>query len=142
LNQIPKLKIFQSDNGREFCNTLIEDLLRENRIEFIHGAPYTPRHQGVIERFNRTINRSMKKGINGNPRWISALDKCVSVYYSTHHCAHKMTPKTNSKCIRMLLVNKNDYRRVFDAFFLILRFLKCFLAGIHQEIRGTSVLFH
>ena len=39
LNQIPKPKLIQSDNEKEFSNNLIEDLLRENGIEFIHGAP-------------------------------------------------------------------------------------------------------
>ena len=44
-----------SDNGREFKNSLIENFLKENNVEFIHGAPYNPHSQGVVERFHQTI---------------------------------------------------------------------------------------
>ena len=44
-----------SDNGKEFKNKLIENYLEENNIKFIHGAPYNPHSQGVVERFHQTI---------------------------------------------------------------------------------------
>jgi len=44
-----------SDNGREFKNSLIENYLKENNVDFIHGAPYNPHSQGVVERFHQTI---------------------------------------------------------------------------------------
>ena len=44
-----------SDNGKEFKNILIENYLKENDITFIHGSPYNPHSQGVVERFHQTI---------------------------------------------------------------------------------------
>ena len=44
-----------SDNGKEFKNLLIENYLRDNNIKFIHGNPYNPHSQGVVERFHQTI---------------------------------------------------------------------------------------
>ena len=45
-----------SDNGREFKNKLIENYLNEKNIDYIHGMPYNPHSQGVVERFHKTIN--------------------------------------------------------------------------------------
>ena len=44
-----------SDNGKEFKNSIIENYLRDNNIKFIHGNPYNPHSQGVVERFHQTI---------------------------------------------------------------------------------------
>jgi len=44
-----------SDNGKEFKNILIENYLKENDITFIHGAPYNPHSQRVVEKFHQII---------------------------------------------------------------------------------------
>ena len=44
-----------SDNGSEFKNSKIESYLYEKNIKFIHGSPYNPHSQGVVERFHQTI---------------------------------------------------------------------------------------
>ena len=41
-----------SDNGSEFKNSIIENFLKEQNIKFIHGNPYNPHSQGVVERFH------------------------------------------------------------------------------------------
>ena len=35
-------KTVQSDNGSEFCNSTIEDLLKGKGIGFVHGRPWHP----------------------------------------------------------------------------------------------------
>ena len=44
-----------SDNGKEFRNELIENYLKSKNIKYIHGMPYNPHSQGVVERFHKTI---------------------------------------------------------------------------------------
>ena len=44
-----------SDNWKEFKNTLIEGYLKEKNIKFIHGLPYNPHSQGVVERFIKQL---------------------------------------------------------------------------------------
>ena len=44
-----------SDNGPEFKNSLVENFLSKHNIKFIHGKPYNPHSQGVVERFHQTL---------------------------------------------------------------------------------------
>ena len=37
-------------NGKEFKNKIIEKYLKEHDIKYIHGVPYNPHSQGVVER--------------------------------------------------------------------------------------------
>ena len=49
-----------TDNGTEFKNKLLTEYCQVNKIKFIHGLPYRPHSQGVVERLHRII----KKGLN------------------------------------------------------------------------------
>lgn len=70
--------IFQSDNGGEFKNGLLESYLAENHVEFRHSKPYTPTTQGKIER----ANQSLKQAINKNIRISKTSTNWVEVLYS------------------------------------------------------------
>jgi hypothetical protein len=48
-------KVVQSDNGREFRNSLVEELISSWGGKFVHGRPRNPAVQGSIERANRDI---------------------------------------------------------------------------------------
>jgi transposase InsO family protein len=45
----------RSDNGSEFCNTNIEEILDEEGIKHEFLALYTPQQNGVVERKNHTL---------------------------------------------------------------------------------------
>ena len=49
-----KLKWFHSDGGREFVNGTLETYFKENGIVHTVSIPYTPEHNGMAERVNRT----------------------------------------------------------------------------------------
>ena len=55
-----KLNYLVTHNGKEFKNKLLSEYCQVNKIKFIHGLPYRPHSQGVVERLNRII----KKGLN------------------------------------------------------------------------------
>ena len=50
-----KIKVLQSDNGREFCNTEFDIFLRSEGIERRLTIAHTPQKNGIAERMNRTI---------------------------------------------------------------------------------------
>ena len=52
-------KHFQTDNGREFENQIIHDLCNRKSIKFIHGSPYYPQSQGVVEKLNDLLKKSL-----------------------------------------------------------------------------------
>jgi hypothetical protein len=50
-----KVKKIRSDNGSEFKNLQVEELLEEEGIKHEFSAPYTPQQNGVVERKNWTL---------------------------------------------------------------------------------------
>lgn len=84
----------QSDNGKEFRNNMLKEVLLNLNIKIIHGRPRNPRAQGQIERLNQTIKRRISKCLFGlgNMRWIDVLDKVVKGYNRTNHSATGKSP--------------------------------------------------
>ena len=54
-------KIFHSDNGGEFVNHVIENLITSwhKDTQIVHGRPRHPQTQGVIERAHRTLQHGL-----------------------------------------------------------------------------------
>ena len=50
-----KIVEFRSDNGGEFKNARVHQLFTMKGIRQSYTAKYTPEHNGIAERFNRTI---------------------------------------------------------------------------------------
>lgn len=50
-----KIKAIQSDNGKEFCNRRMSDVLKREGIQHRLTVPYTPQQNGIAERKNRTL---------------------------------------------------------------------------------------
>ena len=50
-----KTKKMHTGNDGEFKNKMMENYLNENNIDHITGGPDNPKHQGVFEVFNKTI---------------------------------------------------------------------------------------
>jgi transposase InsO family protein len=50
-----KIKVLQTDNGREYVNHEIHNLCHEAGIQLQHTIPYTPQQNGVVERKNRSL---------------------------------------------------------------------------------------
>jgi hypothetical protein len=49
------MKKIRSDNGFEFKNLQVEEVLEEEGIKHEFSAPYTPQQNGVVERKNKTL---------------------------------------------------------------------------------------
>jgi len=58
-------KIIQSDNGSEFVNELIEELVNLNGIDHRTISAYNPRANGAVERMNATVENVLRKMVDG-----------------------------------------------------------------------------
>ena len=78
-----------SDNGREFRNDIIENYLKSKNINFIHGIPYNPHSQGVMERFHKTVKDlvynlySDKKDSFNMIEWLDIVIKKYNIHVNS-----------------------------------------------------------
>ena len=83
------------DNGKEFRNNLIESYLKDKNIKLIHGLPYNPHSQGVVERFHKTIKDylySIYSDDNENFDLKQCIDIVIKKYNNHKHRSTKYTP--------------------------------------------------
>ena len=70
--------VIQSDNGKEFVNWVMAEVLRLSSICHVRGASYTPRVQGIIESSHRSLGAGLcillHEFLSRYPtRWVSLL---------------------------------------------------------------------
>ncbi|ELQ75880.1 putative Integrase, catalytic core, Ribonuclease H-like, LTR Retrotransposon protein [Trachipleistophora hominis] len=102
LTIFPDAKNILSDNGLEFKSATTLKVMNEKGIHWKFGSPYHPETQGVIERFNDTIMRKLKKVCNfSHDTWDTAVHLAIDAYNKSFHRAvgcspfellHKETP--------------------------------------------------
>ena len=83
------------DNGKEFKNNLLETYLKNKNIKLIHGLPYNPHSQGVVERFHKTIKDylySMYCEDKDNFNLKESIDIIIKKYNNHIHRSTKYTP--------------------------------------------------
>jgi len=87
-------KVLQSDNGGEFTNASMKELLDNLRIKHITSLPYKPSSNGQVERFNRTIKGMIMPymAASNSCRYLDVLPKIVENYNNTYHTTIKSTP--------------------------------------------------
>src|SRR4051794_36266754 len=50
-----EIKAIRTDNGTEFKNYTMQEFVDDEGMKHKFSAPYTPQHNGVVERKNRTL---------------------------------------------------------------------------------------
>ena len=76
-------RILHSDNGREFVNIVIVDLLKcwNSIIWLVSGRPRHPQSQGLVERAHQTLHKKMAAEISASgmktPPWSDWLPRIV-----------------------------------------------------------------
>ena len=104
-----KPKFLWTDNGKEFYNKQVQDLLNENNIK-LYSTNNSEIKSAVVERFNRTFKNMMYKKFteNNNTIFYSILDELVKNYNNKYHSTIKMSPIEGSKKINEKKI-KNIY---------------------------------
>eukprot|EP00924_Labyrinthula_sp_SR-Ha-C_P016254 augustus_masked-scaffold_52-processed-gene-1.22-mRNA-1 protein AED:1.00 eAED:1.00 QI:0/-1/0/0/-1/1/1/0/1020 len=91
-----KIKMFYSDQGKEFVNSKVIQFLKENNIERRYSAKYTPEHNGAAERTNRIIISGIKIFLHqaGLPMkyWTYAAQEFIRVKNLAINSVREKTP--------------------------------------------------
>ena len=77
-----------SDQGRNFESALFKEVLKLLQIKKTRTTAYRPKSYGLIERFNSTLGRMIKKFVDHNKSyWDKHLNLHLGAYRSTIHPA-------------------------------------------------------
>jgi len=86
-------RIILSDNGLEYCNQVIDQLLQELNIAHIHTSSYHPQTQGLTERFHRFMNDTMAKYVSAQQRdWDQQIPGTLMSYRTAVQDSTRFTP--------------------------------------------------
>jgi uncharacterized membrane protein YheB (UPF0754 family) len=106
--------LVQSDNGTEFLNNSFQRLLKENKVLHLTVNVGDHNRQGLIERFNRTLESIISKyqGSRKTNRYIDALEDIVHNYNHSHHRGINDTPESryqeNPKIVKIITKALNN----------------------------------
>ena len=82
-----------SDNGMEFKNNLIDQVLQQLGIDRIFSAPYHPQSNGKLEVFHKYLKPTLKKHCEKDPaNWDKYINQVLTSYRITHNLATAESP--------------------------------------------------
>lgn len=82
-----------SDQGTEWCNKVVEQLLQKCCIDRRLTSTFHPRSNGLVERFNRTLIQGLKKLSGEEPRdWDLWLPAFCMAYRANVQASTKLSP--------------------------------------------------
>ena len=82
-----------SDNGTEFKNSLMDQVLQQIGIDRIFSAPYHPQSNGKLEVFHKYLKPTLKKLCEKDPtNWDKYLNQVLASYRITPNLATAETP--------------------------------------------------
>ena len=86
-------RILHSDQGSNFESILFKEMCRLFEIDKTRTTPYHPRSDGMVERFNRTIQQMLRAFVNDRRSdWDEHLPYLCMAYRSTEHASTGFTP--------------------------------------------------
>ena len=82
-----------TDNGREFCNSVLSELCRLLGVDRVRTTAYKASTNGAVERFHRTLNSMIGKVVAINQRnWDELLPSIMAAYRASRHEATGFSP--------------------------------------------------
>ena len=82
-----------SDNGTEFKNQLMDQVLQQLSIDHIFSAPYHPQSNGKLEVFHKYLKPTLKKLCEKDPtNWNKYLNQVLASYHVTPNLTTAETP--------------------------------------------------
>ena len=83
----------QSDQGREFVNSVNTNLFELTGVEHIISTAYHPQTNGLDERFNQTLQRALLKMVDNNTNeWEKYIDSVLFSYRTSKQDSTKYSP--------------------------------------------------
>ena len=86
-------KKIQTDQGKEFVNQLSHHLFQLTGVKHIVSTAYHPQTNGLDERFNQTLQRSLLKMVGENEdEWENYLESVLFAYRTSKQASTKYSP--------------------------------------------------
>ena len=86
-------EFIHTDQGRDFESRLFQEMCTILEIEKTRTTPWHPQSDGMVERFNRTIETLLRQCVDQNQRnWDDKLSFCCAAYRSALHSTTAFTP--------------------------------------------------
>jgi transposase InsO family protein len=110
LNNGVSPKHLQTDDGKEFFNNSVSDLL--SRLTINHYSTKSVTKAAMVERLIRTLKGNIWKyfTLRGSHRWLDILPEVVTKYNNTIHSVTKMKPNQISKKHEAILLQRYRQR--------------------------------
>jgi transposase InsO family protein len=80
-------KIIQSDNGKEFVNSVIRKICRASHIDHRLITPYNPQANGLAERWVQTTSQAIYKLLDGNVKSWDVFVPSIQYFTNLKICA-------------------------------------------------------
>ena len=82
-----------SDKGANFLSNIIHELCQNYKIKKTNTTPYHPCGNGIVERFNRTLQNYLRTlNDKEKQRWTEHIDKFNCIYNATPHSSTGLSP--------------------------------------------------
>jgi hypothetical protein len=116
-NQIGRhLRVFRTDNGKEFDSYKYDELCRASGIKRELTVPYNPQQNGVAERKNRTICEAARAMMYDQNLPLSVWAKAASTaVYIQNRCPHKALEEKSSEEVFTGIKPSIDHLRIFGS---------------------------
>jgi hypothetical protein len=85
-------KEIMTDQGSIFKSREFRTFLRGRRIAHLPIAPYHHQSNGVVERYNGTLESEFRTNAPSPAQWDEVIEHCLFTYRTTHHRTTKKTP--------------------------------------------------
>ena len=86
-------EVIHTDQGRDFESDLFQEMCSLLEIEKTRTTPWHPQSDGMIERFNRTIETLLRQNIATNQKnWDEYISYCCAAYRNSLHSTTEYTP--------------------------------------------------
>ncbi|KAL5479238.1 hypothetical protein EMCRGX_G022734 [Ephydatia muelleri] len=97
-------KIVISDQGREFVNNINQHLFEYLKTEHRVSTAYHPQTNGLVERYNQTLQRCLVKLVNKEQdNWDEYIDGVLFAYRTSRHHSANVTPFELMYCRKPVL---------------------------------------
>eukprot|EP00731_Ephydatia_muelleri_P013042 Em0007g352a len=115
-------KVIISDQGREFVNSVCKKLFKLTKVRHKISSAYHPQTNGLIERYNQTLQRSLVKLVNKEQdNWDIFLEGVLFAYRTSAHKSTGVPPfeimlgrrailpiETEEQCASSSLIEDSD----------------------------------
>lgn len=87
------IEVLITDQGREFCNSLNDEICQRLGIDHRRTSAYHPQSNGLTERFNQTLITSLVKYTNEEQtNWDNYIQPALLAYRTAEQKSTKQTP--------------------------------------------------